>query len=80
MQDIKPSMVNLIAQAIIECELIDTLQAHALPLYINYQWASEGVAQRYRDKLNNAQELIELIDRLKDEKPGDILLNDITFD
>ena len=70
-----------IHRAIEEHNLIDSLLPHALPLYINYEWVNDEVARKYRDKLSNAPELIETINRLgKQKETGPIPLDDIKFE
>jgi hypothetical protein len=48
-----------IEKALEECELMDNIIPEALPLYINYQWTTEGVRRRYLGLLEDALNLAE---------------------
>ena len=51
-------------KALEQIELIDSLLPKALPLYINHPWVSENIRERYKQRLANAGELMEVIERV----------------
>ena len=56
--------VEHIEEALDQIELIDSLLPEALPLYINHQWISSAIRERYKERLANAAELLEIIERV----------------
>lgn len=60
-----------------QANLIDSLLPESLPLYINYEWASNRVEKRFVEKLRKANIIIEFIEKIKSAKPFDI--SDIEF-
>lgn len=55
---------DILAKALEECELIDSLLPRALPLYINKEWSTPLVREFYKQKLADAGALKEVIDRV----------------